>query len=75
MPKAARGASYGGGVPLCRQVREGTGAEAPRDPLRLFPGTFTGHPLYSVRKVRDLGMETCEILTNPYSAAILATTY
>jgi hypothetical protein len=28
-----------GGDPLCRQVREGTGAEAPRRPLRRFPGT------------------------------------
>jgi len=33
-----------GGDPLFRQVREGTGAEAPRRPLRRFPGTFTRHP-------------------------------
>jgi hypothetical protein len=46
------------GDPLCRQVREGTGVEAPRRPLRRFPGTYTGHPLYSVRKVRDLGMDS-----------------
>ena len=70
MPRTARGASYGGD-PLCRQVREGTGAEAPRRPLRRFPGTFTGHPPYSVRKVRDLGMETREIPMNPYSVGIL----
>ena len=62
-----------GGDPLCRQVREGTGAEAPRRPLRRFPGTFTGHPPYSVRKVRDLGMETREIPANPYSAGVLGT--
>ena len=62
-----------GGDPLCRQVREGTGAEAPRRPLRRFPGTFTGHPPYSVRKVQDLGMETREIPANPYSAVVLGT--
>jgi hypothetical protein len=61
------------GDPLCRQVREGTGAEAHRRPLRRFPGTFTGHPPYSVRKARDLGMETREIPTNPYSAGVLGT--
>ena len=59
------------GDPLCRQVREGTGAEAPRRPLRRFPGTFTGHPPYSVRKVRNLGMETRA--PNPYSAGVLGT--
>jgi len=51
--------------------REGTGAEAPRHPLRLFPGTFTGHPPYSVRKVLDLGMETRAISANSYSEGIL----
>jgi hypothetical protein len=64
-----------GGDPLCRQVREGTGAEAPRHPLRRFPGTFTGHPPCSVCKVRDLGIETREMPTIPYSAGILGTTY
>jgi hypothetical protein len=34
---------------------------------------FTGHPPYSVRKVRDLGMKTREIPTNPYSAGVLGT--
>lgn len=59
--------------PLCRQDSEGTGAQAPRHPHRRFPGTFTGHPPYSVRKIRDLGMETREIPTNPYSAGVLGT--
>jgi hypothetical protein len=55
MPRTARGASYDGQKgPLCCHVRKGTGAEAPRLPLSHFPGTFTGHPPYSVRKVRDL---------------------
>jgi len=74
MPRTARGASYGGETLFFRQVREGTGAEAPRRPLRRFPGTFTGHPPYSVRKVRDLGMETRKIAVNPYSAGVLGTT-
>ena len=34
-----------------RKVKQGTGAQAPRRPLRRFPGTFTRHPPYSVRKV------------------------
>jgi hypothetical protein len=47
------------------------GAEAPKHPLRRFPDTFTDHPPYSVRKVRDFGMETREIPTNPFAAGIL----
>jgi hypothetical protein len=41
------------GDPLCRKVRKGMRAEAPRHPLRRFPVTFTGHPPDPVRKVRN----------------------
>jgi hypothetical protein len=72
MPRTARGASYGGET-LCvarsERAREQRHPGAPRR----FPGTFTGHPPYSVRKARDLGMETREIPTNPYSAGVLGT--
>ena len=33
-----------GGDPLCRQVREGTGAEAPRHPLRRFLALSPANP-------------------------------
>jgi hypothetical protein len=52
------------GDPLCRQVREGTGVEAPRRPLRRFPGTYTGHPLYSVRKVLRHGLAKYRRITD-----------
>ena len=61
MQRTARGASYGGET-LC-VARSARTAEASRHPLRLFPGTFTGHPPYSVRKVRDLGF--------PFSLSIM----
>lgn len=49
-----------GGYPLCRQAR-GCELCAADDTLCRSPGTFTGRPLCSVRKTKDLGMETREI--------------
>ena len=42
----------------------GTGVEAPRRPLRRFPGTYTGHPLYSVRKVLRHGLAKYRRITD-----------
>jgi hypothetical protein len=55
--------------PLGRQVSEDSrGIQAPSPPLSWH---FHRPPPYSVRKVRDLGMETRVIPTNPYSAGVL----
>lgn len=49
-----------GGYPLCRQAR-GCELCAADDTHCRSPGTFTGRPLCSVRKAKDLGMETREV--------------
>ena len=51
--------------PLVSPGQKGHGCRCTQAPypLRCLPGTVTGHPPYSVRKVRDLGMETREIVT------------
>ena len=49
-----------GGYPLCRQAR-GCELCAADDTHCRSPSTFTGRPLCSVRKAKDLGMETREV--------------
>ena len=59
MPWAARGVSYGWEA-LCVARSEGASL-CSINALCRSPGTFTDHPLYFVRKAKDLGMETREV--------------
>ena len=71
MPRAARGASYGGETLVSPGQREHgcRGTQAPSPPLCWH--FHRPHPVLC-SQVRDLAMETREIPTNAYSAAILA---
>ena len=59
MPWAARGVSYGWEA-RCVARSEGVRL-CSINALCRSPGTFTDHPLYFVRKAKDLGVETRDI--------------